>query len=81
MLNRLEKLTAGTPRKGHTQLVCNSDWQLPGKPRLVWHNACLITEGACVDLSMDIMHLKDPLVLFGCEGSALKVLSHLRLLR
>ena len=27
----------------------------------------------CVDLSMDTMHLKDPLVLFGSEGSAFTV--------
>ena len=28
----------------------------------------LIKEGGCVDLSMDTMHVKDPLVLFGSEG-------------
>ena len=62
------------PRKGHTLLacsvVCNRSWYLPGNPKLVWHPARLIKEGGCVDLSMDTMHLKDPLVLFGSEDSA-----------
>ena len=44
---------------------------------LVWHPTRIMKEGGCVDLSMDTMHLKDPLVLFGSEGSAL---FHLELL-
>ena len=44
---------------------------LPQNPKLVWHPACLIKEWVCVDLSMDTLHLKHPLVLFGSEGSAL----------
>ena len=44
-----------------------------GNPTLVWHPARLIKGGGCVDLSMDNMYLKDPLVLFGSEGSALSV--------
>ena len=44
----------------------------PGEPyKLVRQPACIIKEGGCVDLSMDTMHLKDPLVLFGHKGSAL----------
>ena len=46
-------------------MVCNRSWHLPGNP------ACLIKEGGCVDLSMDTMHLKYPLVLLGYVGSAL----------
>ena len=46
----------------------------PGNPTLAWHPARLIKEWGSVDLSMGTMHLKDPLVLFGVEGSAL---SHL----
>ena len=67
----------GQPRKGHILLacsmVCNRSWYLPGNPKLVWNPARLIKEGGCMDLSMDTMHLKDPLVLFGCEGSALSL--------
>ena len=37
------------------------------------HPACLIKEWGCVDLSMDTMHLKNPLVFFGFEGSALSL--------
>ena len=63
------------PRKGHTLLacsmVCNMSWHLPWILKLVWHPARLIKEGGCVQLSMDTMHLKDPLVLFRSEGSAL----------
>ena len=63
------------PCKGHTLLagsvVCNRRWHLPGNPKLVWHPARLIKEGGCVDLSMDTLHLKYPLVLDGSEGSAL----------
>ena len=52
-------------------MVCNRSWHLPGNPKLVWHPARLIKEWVCVDLSMETLHLKDPLVLFGYEGSAL----------
>ena len=45
-------------------MVCNGSWHLPGSPKLVWHPARLIKEGGCVDLSVDTMHLKDPLILF-----------------
>ena len=38
---------------------------------VLWRPARLIKEGECVDLSIDTKHLKDPLVLFGSEGSAL----------
>ena len=43
---------------------------LPWNPKQVWHPSHLIKEGVCVYLSMDTMHLKDPLVLFGPEDSA-----------
>ena len=46
-------------------MVCSRSWHLPGNPKLVWHPAYLIKEGGCVDLSMDTLHLKYPLVLFG----------------
>ena len=39
----------------------------------VWHPTRLINEGGCGDMSMDTLHLKDPLVLFGFEGSALSL--------
>ena len=61
-------------------MVCNGSWHRPGNPKLAWHPARLIKEWGCVDLSMDTMHLKDPLVFFGFEGSAfslpLFLLSH-----
>ena len=38
---------------------------------LLWHPARLIKEWGCVDLSMNTVHLKVPLVLLGFEGSAL----------
>ena len=44
---------------------------LPGIPTLVWHPARLLKEGDVVDLCMDTMHLKDPLILFGYTSSAL----------
>ena len=59
-----------TPQGAHF-MVCNRSWDLPGNPKLVWHPARLLKEWGCVDLSMDNLHLKDPLVLFGVEGSAL----------
>ena len=59
-----------TPQGAHL-MVCNSNWHLLGNPKLAWHPARLIRQWGCVDLSMDTMHLKYPLVLFGCEGSAL----------
>ena len=40
-----------------------------GNSQLVQHSNRLIKEGGFVDLSMNAMHLKDPLVLFGSEGS------------
>ena len=42
---------------------------------LVWHPAArIIKEGGCVDLSLDTMHLKDPLVFFRSRASALTLL-------
>ena len=65
------------PCKGHTLLacsmVCNRSWHLQGNPKLVWHSARLTKEGGCVDLSMDTVHLDDPLILFRFEGSALSL--------
>ena len=52
-------------------MVVKRSRHLPGNPKLKLHTARLIKEGGCVDLSMDNMHLKDPLVIFGSEGSAL----------
>ena len=52
-------------------MVCNRSWHLPGNPKLVWHLAHLVREWGCVDRSMDTLHLKDPVVLFGSEGSTL----------
>ena len=52
-------------------MVCNMSWHLPGKSKLVRHPAHLIKEWGCVDLLMDTLHLKYPLVLLGFEGSAL----------
>ena len=47
--------------KYHTLLacsmVCNRRWHLPWNPWVVWHPAWLITEGGCLNLSMDTMHL------------------------
>ena len=40
---------------------------------LAWHPARIIKDGGRVDLSMDTMYLKDPLVLFGSEGSSLSL--------
>ena len=51
--------------------MCNRSWHLPGNLKLVLYPARLINERGCADLSVDTMHLKDPLVLFGSEGSAL----------
>ena len=69
--------------QGHTLLtwsmVCNRSWHLPGNPKQVWQPAHLI-KGGSGDLSMDTMHLKEPLILFGAEGSALSItLFHLLL--
>ena len=36
-----------------------------GTMKPAWHT-CLIQEVGCVDLSMETLHLKYPLVLFGC---------------
>ena len=61
--------------KGHiilaSSMVCNRSWHLPGNPSPVWHPARLVKERGCMDLSMDTLHLNDPMVLFGSEGSAL----------
>ena len=65
-----EKPHVKTPQGAHL-MVCNRSWHLPGNPKLMWHPARLIKEGGCVDLSMDTLHLKDPLVFFVSEGSAL----------
>ena len=43
----------------------------PRNFQLVWHPGRLIKEGGCVDLSLNNMHLNDPLVLFRSKGSAL----------
>ena len=51
--------------------MCNRSWHLPVNPKLVLHPVPLTKERVCVDLSMDTMRLKDPLVLFGSEGSSL----------
>ena len=55
-------------------MLGNSSWHLPWYPKLVWRTARLIKEGGFADPSMDTMRLKDPLVLFGSEGSALTLL-------
>ena len=39
----------------------------------MWFPARLIKEWGCVDLSVDTMHLTDPLDPFGFEGSALSL--------
>ena len=44
-----------------TQWRTNRSWHLPGNPKQAWHPDCIMKEGACVDLSMDTMHLNDPL--------------------
>ena len=53
---------------------CNRSWHIPGNPMMAWHPARIIKAWGCVDLSMGTMHLKDPLVRFGVEGSALSLL-------
>ena len=52
-------------------MMCNRSLHLLGNPKLVWHTARLIKDGGCVDLSMDTLHLKYPLILVRPEGSAL----------
>ena len=59
-----------TPQGAHL-MVCNRSWHLSGNSKLVSHPARLIKEGGCKDLSMDTLYLRDPLVLFGSEGSTL----------
>ena len=59
-----------TPQGAHPLGLLNGvQWELAphGKP------ARLLKEGGCVDPSEDTMHLKDPLVLFGFEGTALSL--------
>ena len=64
-------------RKGHTflacSMVCSRSCHLPGNSRLLWHPVRFIKGGGCVDLSVDTMHLKDPLVLFEFESSVLSL--------
>ena len=43
-------------------VVCSRDLHLPGNPKMVWHPYHFKKEGRCVDLSMDTIHIKDPLV-------------------
>ena len=69
-LTTLSFCTSVAPQGVHF-MVCNRSWHLPGNSKLVWHPACHIKEGGCVDLSMDTLHLKYPWVRFGSEGSAL----------
>ena len=69
---RMIEVNRNLPHKGHT-LWCAVG---AGTSRRTlswsqWHHARLIKEWGCVDLSMNTLHLKYPLVLFGCEGSAL----------
>ena len=58
-------------KQGVHLLVCNRNCHLLGNPKPKWHPARPIKERECVDLSMDTLHLKGLLVLFGSEGSAL----------
>ena len=53
--------------------VCNRTSHLSRNPTQVWHPACLIKEGGCLDLYMDTLHLKYPLIHFLSEGSALTI--------
>ena len=69
-LAQLQFLIQNVPQGSHI-MVCNRNWHLSGNTKPVWHTARLIKEGGCVDLFMDTLHLKDPMVLFGSEGSAL----------
>ena len=48
-------------------MVCNRTWHLLRNPKLMCHPDRFIKEEGCVDLSMDTLHLKYPLVLFGSE--------------
>ena len=52
-------------------MVCNRSLHLQGNPKLAWHPARLTKGWGYVDISMDTLHLKYPLILFGYEGSAL----------
>ena len=54
-------------------MVISLLWHLGGNPNLVWNPARLMKEGGCVDLSVDTMHIKDPMVLFGFEGFSLSL--------
>ena len=67
----LASLLIGIYSKPIPHTVCYTSWLLPGNRKLVSHPACLIKEGGCEDLSMDTLHLKYSLVLFGSGGSAL----------
>ena len=49
-------------------VVCNRNSHFTGNRKLVWHTVRLIEERGYGDLSMDTMHQKDPLVLFGYEA-------------
>ena len=70
-----------TVQGSHLILLCNRSWHLPGNPKLVGTILVFIKEGLYVDLSMDTLHLKYPLVLFGYEGSALTLPLFLHLYR
>ena len=61
------------PSQGANLMVCTRSWHLPGNPKLVWHHARIINNRGCVDLSMNTLHQKYPLVLYGSEGSALSL--------
>ena len=69
-----------SPNKDTTTLICHKNklsiqeyYQkvLVLQKRTLSYPARLIKEGGCVVLSMDTLHLKYPLVLFGSGGSAL----------
>ena len=55
----------------YRSMLCNRIWHLLGNPKLVWEPTRLRKERGYVDLSMDTMHLNDPLTIFGSECSSL----------
>ena len=57
----------GYNHAGNPQRCCICLLAPPGNSKLLWHPARLINEWGCVDLSMDTLHLKYPLVLFRSE--------------
>ena len=72
--NMTNDIYRGNPCCGLSQIlmVYNRSWHLPGDPKQV--GTLIKKEGGCVDLAMDTLHLKYPLVLFGSEGYALTLL-------